>query len=72
MKSFFHVFVTSDDQKIILTAQKHQESIRNGIVDLSERHHDHKKRQTADFQKSQVLGGGKNENSQFIEMIFES
>ena len=57
--SFFSRFVPSDGQKIILTAQKHWESIRNGIVDLRKRYHDHEKRQRADFQKSAVLGGVK-------------
>ena len=56
--SFFHVFVPSDGQKIILTAQKHWESIRNGIVDLGKTYHDHQKGQRAHFGPYAVLGGG--------------
>ena len=59
LRSFFHVFVPSDGQKIILTAQKHWESIRNGIVDLGKTYHDHQKGQRAHFGPYAVLGAGK-------------
>ena len=58
LRSFFHVFVPPDGQKIILTTQKHWESIRNGIFDLGKTYHDHQKRQRADFGRYAVLGGG--------------
>ena len=58
LRSFLYTFVSPEGQKIILTTQKHWESIRNGIVDLRKRYHDHEKRQRADFQKSAVFWGG--------------
>ena len=59
MRSIFYVFVPSEGEKIILTAQKHQESIRNGIVDLRKKYYDHRKRQRADFGQHAVLGAVK-------------
>ena len=55
-------------RKIISTTQKHQESIRNYIVDLRKTYHDEKRRETADFTKKAVLGGDKNENSPITKL----
>ena len=58
-EAYFRVFVAPKRRKIISTTQKHQESIRNYIVDLRKTYHDEKRRETADFPKKLFWGGGK-------------
>ena len=68
LRSFFIISTSSEHPKIILAIQKHFKSIRNCIIDLRIWYYDHSRRQTADFQKTPLLGGVK-KNSQMV--IFE-